>query len=111
MEASYVLFENMTLAIFVHLPVGKLGEEKKLFRYIPTPFRFENRTELFMVDPPRELLASSTTNDGDMVELSALDFDLCDNVRSTYYCPGQSRWSYDTRLSCLTAVPPRCWHC
>ena len=32
MEASYVLFENMTLAIFVHLPVRKLGEEKKLYR-------------------------------------------------------------------------------
>ena len=104
METSYVLFENMTLAIFVHLPVGKLGGEKKLYRYIPTPFRFENRTELFMVDPPRELLASSTMDDGDQIELSAVDFEMCDSVRSTYYCPGRSRWSYDTRLSCLTAL-------
>ena len=49
-------------------------------------------------------MASSAADDGNQLELSAVDFELCDNVRSTYYCPGRSCWSYDTRLSCLTAL-------
>ena len=57
MDASYILFDNMTLAIFVHLPVGCLGESMRLYRFLPTPFRFVNRTNLFMMDPNRELLA------------------------------------------------------
>ena len=59
MEASYILFAKLTLAVYVHLPVGKLGSSMKLYQFVPTPFRFENRSELFMVDPPRQLLASS----------------------------------------------------
>ena len=104
MEASYILFANMTLAIYVHLPVGKLGSSMKLYQFVPTPFRFENRSELFMVEPPRQLLASSPNVELVQVELSALDFELCDHIRSTYYCPARTRWTYDTRQSCLTAL-------
>ena len=59
MDASYMLFENMTLSVIVHLPVGRLGETMRLYRFVPKPFRFDNRTNLFMMDPNRELLASS----------------------------------------------------
>ena len=59
MDAPYILFDNMTLAIFVHLPVGRLGESMRLYRFVPTPFRFDNRTNLFMMNPNHELLASS----------------------------------------------------
>ena len=54
MDASYMLFENMTLSVIVHLPVGRLGESMRLYRFVPTPFRFDNRTNLFMMDPNRE---------------------------------------------------------
>ena len=57
-----------------------------------------------MVDPPRQLLASSLNVELIQVELSALDFELCDHIRSTYYCPARTRWTYDTRQSCLTAL-------
>ena len=104
MEASYILFANLTLAVYVHLPVGKLGSSMKLYQFVPTPFRFENRSELFMVEPPRQLLASSPNVELVQVELSALDFELCDHIRSTFYCPARTRWTYDTRQSCLTAL-------
>ena len=85
-DASYILFDNMTLAIFVHLPVGRLGESMRLYRFLPTPFRFENRTNLFMMDPNRELLASSESEKERQVELSATDFEWCEHIRSTFYC-------------------------
>ena len=68
MDASYILFDNMTLAIFVHLPVGRLGESMRLYRFLPTPFRFKNRTNLFMMDPNRELLASAESEKERQVE-------------------------------------------
>ena len=68
MDASYILFDNMTLAIFVHLPVGRLGKSMRLYRFIPTPFRFDNRTNLFMMNPNRELLASSESEKERQVE-------------------------------------------
>ena len=33
MDASYMLFENMTLSVIVHLPVGRLGESMRLYRF------------------------------------------------------------------------------
>ena len=104
MDASYMLFDNMTLAFFVHLPVGRLGESMRLYRFLPTPFRFENRTNLFMMDPNRELLASSESEKERQVELSASDFEWCKHIRSTFYCPGRTQWMFDTRKSCLSAL-------
>ena len=72
MDASYMLFDNMTLAIIVQLPVGRLGESMRLYRFLPTPFRFDNRTNLFMMDPNRELLASSESEKEQQVELSTM---------------------------------------
>ena len=86
MDVSYILFDNMTLAIFVHLPVGRLGESMRLYRFIPMPFRFENRTNLFMMDPNRELLALSESEKERQVELSTTDFEWCEHIRSTFYC-------------------------
>jgi len=103
-DASYILFENMTLAILVHLPVGRLGESMRLYRYLPTPFQFENRTNLFTIEPARELLAASDADKDRQIELSGVDFENCDLVRSTYYCPGTTQWSFDTRESCLSAL-------
>ena len=92
MDASYILFD-MTLAIFVHLPVGRLGESMRLYRFLPTPFRFENRTNLFMMDQNRELLASSESEKERQVELSAADFEWCEHIRSMFYCPGRTQWT------------------
>ena len=39
MDASYMLFDNMTLSVVVQLPVGRLGEMMRLYRFVPTPFR------------------------------------------------------------------------
>ena len=104
MDASYILIDNMTLAIFVHLPVGRLGESMRLYRFIPTPFRFGNRTNLFMMDPNRELQASSESEKERQVELSTVDFEWCEHIRSTFYCPGRTQWMFDTRESCLFAL-------
>ena len=104
MDASYILFDNMTLAIYVHLPVGRLSESMRLYRYLPTPFRFDNRSELFMVDPPHQLLASSVIEEEYQMELSTTDFEWCDHIRSTFYCPGRTQWLFDTRSSCLSAL-------
>ena len=86
MDASYILFDNMT-AIFVHLPVGRLGESMRLYRFLPTPFRFENWTNLFMMDPNRELLASSESEKERQVELSAADFEWCERICLLYTSP------------------------
>ena len=94
MDASYILFGNMTLAIFVHLPVGQLGESMRLYRFLPTPFRFENRTNFFMMNPNRELLASAESEKERQVELSAADFEWSEHIRSTFYCPGRTPVSY-----------------
>ena len=94
----------MTLAIFVHLPVGRLGESMRLYRFIPTPFRFDNRTNLFMMNPNRELLASSESEKERQVELSAVDFEWCEHIWSTFYSPGRTQWMFDTRKSCLFAL-------
>ena len=104
MEASYILFDNMTLAVFVHLPVGRLGESMRLYRFLPTPFRFENRTNFFMMNPNRELLASAESEKERQIELSDTDFEWCEHVRSTFYCPGRTQWMFDTRKSCLSAL-------
>ena len=104
MDASYMLFENMTLSVIVHLPVGRLGESMRLYRFVPTPFRFDNRTNLFMMDPNRELLASSDSEKERQVELSNADFEWCKHIRSTFYCPGRTQWMFDTRKSCLSAL-------
>ena len=101
MDASYILFDNMTLAIFVHLPVGRLGESMRSYRFLPTPFRFENRTNLFMMDPNQELLASSELEKEQQVELSAADFEWCEHIRSTFYCPGRTQWMF-----CLLYTSP-----
>ena len=95
--ANFLLFDNMMLAIFVHLPVGRLGESMRLYRFIPTLFRFGNRTNLFMMDPNRELLALSESEKEQQVELSAVDFEWCEHIRSTFYCPGRKQWMFDTR--------------
>ena len=52
LETSYLLYDNLTLSIFLHLPTGSPVQELNLYRYLPTPFRFSNETPFFTVDPP-----------------------------------------------------------
>ena len=99
-----MLYDNLTLSIFLHLPTGSPVQTLNLYRYLPTPFRFSNQTTLFTVDPPRTLLAASLTDESKNVELSLMDFEWCDKIWQFTFCPARPRETYNSRESCLTGL-------
>jgi hypothetical protein len=112
LDTSFILFQNLTITLIVHIPVGAENTELMLYEYIPTPLEMKDVSQKkFMVRPPRTWLAvragtgfSHAGDVGQYLELTREKLDECKSLGDLHYCPAETVLQHSRRQSCLSAL-------
>ena len=100
-ETSHVLYANMTLRTFVHLPGSKRRGEMEVFKYIPMPLQIKD--QLLLPVPPTSYLVLSKDRTQSREMTSSL-FSLCQTTKTFLDCPQSSIYDKRVGSSCLLAM-------
>ena len=77
LDTSFVLLQNLSLDLYVHIRVGDRTSTMRLLEYVPTPILLSSHPQLFSVEPYQIRLAVGDTQPTGYKELSGRDLRSC----------------------------------
>jgi hypothetical protein len=102
-ETSHLIFKNMTLRIFVHLPAYRTNALLDLVEFVSVPLNIGEATRFMMPLPEGEILAISRgLNMFRTMKKSSLA--ECSRVAELYYCKQDNLFDKRFQSSCLVAL-------
>ena len=103
LECSWVMFENKTLQVYVHIPAYNLETPMNLYEFIPSPLQVApNR---FVIPTPQHsYLAVQATTESLFRSMTDFQFKSCNRLGRIYYCQGQNYYNKDVTSDCLASL-------